>query len=95
METELKNIEYTNSITNINTFYIVSALINYKGQDVLVSHYHNLNSGQSGLEYYQGPNYVLGSTNKSYSRNYKETEIPNPLKEVYSKLKELHQNNWK
>ncbi|MDP3013232.1 MAG: hypothetical protein Q8M92_03255, partial [Candidatus Subteraquimicrobiales bacterium] len=48
-----------------------------------------------GTEIYTGSNYVVGSTKRSWSRNYKQWKgLPDKWKLVAQRLKELHRKKF-
>lgn len=59
--------------------------------DSEITYVKNLNTGEESMEYYQGPNYVVGSTKKSFFRHFKENEIPLKYKDAWGKLKEKYE----
>ena len=44
----------------------------------------------NGVEVYGGKNYIVGSKDSSYSRNYKLSKVPQKYKDIVKKLKSVH-----
>lgn len=47
---------------------------------------------RSGVEVYSGENYILDSTDKSYSRSYSMKQIPDKYKLTVKELKRIHES---
>ena len=70
----------------------ISARVKINGSTKDVVYYTLKNKGKSseGVEVYSGENYILGSKEKSYSRNYPMNKIPSAYKAIVEALKEVH-----
>jgi len=51
--------------------------------------------GEEFMEYYAGPNYVVGSTVKSFSRLFKTDKIPSKYKSKWEELKKVYNSKYK
>lgn len=64
--------------------------------DSFITYYIELKTGNEGMEYYKGENYVVGSNKKSFSRIFKsEQEIPTKYRELWEVLKKTYQTCYK
>jgi len=64
---------------------------------IFVATYYELRGEPSGwgTEIYTGSNYIVGSTKKSYSRNYKSWRgLPDKWKLVAKRLKDIHRKRF-
>ncbi len=73
----------------------VSTKINEDGKITEIIYYNLVNKGKfsKGVETYTGKNYIVGSTNKSNSRQYSLTSIPEKYKNIVSQLMNEHSKN--
>jgi len=54
---------------------------------------YNKKTKEYFMEYYSGENYIVSSTERSYSRIYKESKIPAKYRDGYLQLKEIVNNS--
>jgi len=88
---QLYDIEYR-SVKEIN---IVSGNIKTPDGIFDVTFYTDDKDKSWGTELYTGSNYVVGSTKRSWSRNYKSWRgLPDKWKLVAQRLKELHRRRF-
>lgn len=47
---------------------------------------------KQGVEIYLGPNYIVGSDGRSYSRRYSLREVPSKYKSIVNELMRIHKS---
>lgn len=52
------------------------AIVKHNGKQTKLYYYIDKNTGNESLEVFQGERYIIGSSDKNYSRNYKSHDIP-------------------
>lgn len=76
---------------NYRSTPIVSFVLTVEGRDTLISYYEDNNHGTFGAEVYTGRNYVVGSRERSYSRNYKSFDkLPKKFVNAVETLMSCH-----
>ncbi len=74
---------------------ILSAKARIDGRIKEITFYRLTNKEGWGTEVYAGPNYIVGSTGRSYSRNYKKWKnLPDKYKNIAQQLKKLHKKTY-
>jgi transcriptional regulator of NAD metabolism len=69
-------------------FKVISTRINDNGTLRDVNYYTS--NTKEGVEVYSGENYIVGSKDKSYSRQFSMSKIPDKYKKIVAELKKVH-----
>lgn len=71
-------------------YLFVHVHISDEGIEKHLDVYYEKKTGKTGLEIYQGYNYVVGSNERSYSRHYPHFKgIPHKYKVIVDKMRKL------
>jgi hypothetical protein len=69
-------------------FKAVSTMVD--GREVIFETLKTKGKKSDGVEIYQGSNYIVGDSRRSYSRRYPLSKTPDKYKDVVSKLIHVH-----
>ena len=83
----MKNQVVIRKPENHNPDYFIAEL--QIDNDIKITCAKSLKSKECVMEYYKGENYVVDSKAKSYSKVYREPQIPEKYKSVFLTLKEI------
>lgn len=89
-------IEYNNPSNGGYRANITAATLLYKGKKIMVTVYSGVNDeSYYGSEYYSGSNYIIDSSDRSHSRNFKFfNQLPSQLLPIVSELILLHNKKY-
>lgn len=89
----VQRIRYNSPATGFKA-YIVEALVSDPELGKFILTFWR-EGGRWGSEFYVGKNYIVGSSRRSYSRNYTSWRgIPSKYRALAGRLRRLHVKKW-
>jgi hypothetical protein len=97
MNTEIKIIhrKYPDSKWEYKAISARVSDLNYRKNDVIFYTLSDHGKKSRGVEIYTGSNYIVGSSNRSYSMKYSVSSVPSKYKQIVNELIKIHRStSW-